>query len=600
MQTGDALVGQVVAERYEVLQHLGSGGFGSVYMAKHTKLNNPVAIKVLHPHLIANNEIIARFEREAEATSRLKHSAIASVHDIGCLEDGRPYMVMEYLSGASLADVIEHDGALAVDRAVPLFVECCEALRYAHKKGLLHRDIKPDNIFITRDLDGVEHAKLLDFGLAKLVYGEDGSSIAGSLTESGIALGTPWYMSPEQCQAKPLDGRTDIYSLAYSLYEALAGRRPFPGRTHYEAMDAHLHAKVPPLNEPEQPPIVPVALEFAIMKALSKAPNDRFSTADELRDALVATVSSGASLVRGTPQRAPIQLQKQTLSAEAAAGGTSARAPVVAGANSAPKISLRQRQGKQQAASDRDTVLAALVVLAIVGVAVGGMMLWHNTMMAKHSQPVVPSTAVKTVDVRVKPAVSVTTEAPPAVTAPVATAQPAVNAQPVAPAQLPPLQQQQQPVISQEEINRQIEQRVKEEVARRAAAAPQVVPTTYQTSSTHPQPAPDMQTVRSMPAQAPAYQPIQYPEPLRSSRYIQDNGDNGRGQQQQPAGSLFPGEPPPAPDFSDRTGWDPRIPANWKPGDPLPPGVQPPKPNNWREGMPLPPAPRLMPFDQQR
>jgi serine/threonine-protein kinase len=578
VQTGDALVGQVVAERYMVLQHLGSGGFGSVYMAKHTKLNNPVALKVLHPHLISNSEIIARFEREAEATSRLKHNAIASVHDIGCLEDGRPYMVMEYLSGSSLADLIELEGALTVERAVPLFVECCEALRYAHKKGLLHRDIKPDNIFITRDLDGGEHAKLLDFGLAKLVFGDDGNSLVNSLTESGIALGTPWYMSPEQCQAKPLDGRTDIYSLAYSLYEALAGRRPFPGRTHYEAMNAHLHTKVPRLNEEGQPPVVPEGLEAAILKALSKAPNDRFSTADEFRDALVATVPSASSLVRGTPQRAPLQLQQATLSGPAPGQKVAARR--------APSASSKK------ANSDKETVIAAGAVLLAVGLAVGGLTWWHNSQTAKHAPapvavapPVVPEAEKGNDDdaVAAEPiAKPVAVQAPMAVKPVVQTiVQPAAVAQ---------------PTVSQEELNRQIDERVKEELAKRQAATPQVVPSQSFGSGTRPQPAPETQAARSMPQQAPDYQPIQFPESdLRPTRYIQDGNSGGMGARRQPMSSS--GEPLPAPDFSDRTGWDPRIPANWKPGDPLPPGVKPPKPNNWREGMPLPPEPMPSPFE---
>ena len=584
METGDGLVGQLVAERYMVLQHLGSGGFGSVYMAKHTKLNNPVALKVLHPHLIANNEIIARFEREAEATSRLKHSAIASVHDIGCLADGRPYMVMEYLSGASLADVIEQEGALPVERIVPLFVECCEALRYAHKKGLLHRDIKPDNIFITRDLDGVEHAKLLDFGLAKLVYGDDGASINGSLTESGIALGTPWYMSPEQCQAKPLDGRSDIYSLAYSLYEALAGHRPFPGRTHYEAMNAHLHAKVPPLNEPERPPLVPGALESAILKALSKAPNDRFSTADEFRDALVATVESSSALTRGTPQRAPIQLQRQTLSA----------AP--------PKVAVPLASStKQRKAgdSDREAVVAAVAVLAVVGVALGGMMWWHNAVMAKHvSVPVAQSKPLG------KTATG-TESSEDANEGDAALTGSATTPRVVQPVVQPVVQQEVQPAaqsaasdahLTQEELNREIEQRVKEEVARRQAAAPQAVSASR--GANQPQTAPETQSVRSMPQQAPEYQPIQFPEPnLRPGRYIPEGGGGTQPQKPPMSGT---GEPFPAPDFSDRTGWDPRIPANWKPGQPLPPGVKPPMPSNWREGMPLPPQPPPAPWEQER
>jgi serine/threonine protein kinase len=537
VDSGDALVGQVVAERYMVLQHLGSGGFGSVYMAKHTKLNNPVAIKVLHPHLIANSEVVQRFEREAEATSRLRHNAITSVHDIGLLPDGRPYMVMEYLSGNSLADIIENEGAMEVERAVPLFIECCEALRYAHRKGLLHRDIKPDNIFITRDLDGIEHAKLLDFGLAKLVFGDDMTK-ATSLTESGIALGTPWYMSPEQCQAKPLDCRTDIYSLAYSLYEALAGQRPFPGRTHYEAMDAHLHHKVPPLNQPEKEPLVPQALEDAILRSLAKAPNDRFSTADELRDVLVGTIS-GSVLIRGTPVRAPAQLQRETLSPT----------PRL-------KTTLGAKKPAKKDKANTQLLVGAGILVALLCLVVG-LGVWYQV---SHQKAVVAQTP-KPAAVE-EPVAAVTT-------APVTTVAPA----PVVRALAPPVVQQ--PLYQQAAVQPQqgassedLHRAVAEEVAKqRAALIPQVVPQT--------------QTARALQPSA----PITMPEPFQ---YPESNLRNPRPPETESPDSSTSS----IPDGYQR-GRD-GIPAGWTPGQPLPYGTKIPLPPNWKQGdflPPLPPAP---------
>lgn len=327
--TSDALVGQTIAERYAVLSLLGSGGFGSVYMAKHVGLNNPVAVKVLHAHLVSDNEAVERFRREAEATSRLKHNAIASVHDFGILPDGRPFMVMEFLSGQSLGAIIDSEGRLSESRVLPLFIECCDALRYAHRKGLLHRDIKPDNIYIIRDIDGAEHAKILDFGLAKAVLGDD-PACAESLTQSGTALGTPWYMSPEQCQAKPLDGRSDIYSLAYSMYEALAGKRPFNGSTQYEIMHAHLTRKVPPLNPVEGEPIVSAETEKAVLRALEKSPNDRFMTADEFKVALGGPVSGGVNAQNLAPASSPPPPKPQTVSSSGKKSSTESATLVIA------------------------------------------------------------------------------------------------------------------------------------------------------------------------------------------------------------------------------------------------------------------------------
>lgn len=561
--SAEALVGEVVAERYKVLSHLGSGGFGAVYMAKHTKLNNPVALKVLHQHLIQNDEAVQRFEREAEATSKLKHNAIAGVHDVGVLSDGRPYMVMEYLSGMSLGDIIETEGALPPERVVPLFVECCDALRYAHRKGLLHRDIKPDNIFVIRDIDGVEHAKLLDFGLAKMVFGDE-TSTATRLTESGIALGTPWYMSPEQCQAKPLDGRSDLYSLAYSMYEALAGRRPFPGRTHYEAMEAHLKHKVPPLNRADTEPIVPQTLEDAVLRCLAKAPNDRFATADEFRDAIAGTVSGSAFAGRGTPLGAPAQLQRETLSPvmktkTKAAGGARKKA-------GAPAASSGNRDAKNVIVS-----IAALVLL--IGLMVGGTV-WYQSNTVKNAASVV------------KPVVNAGDSEPGPVAAPIA--EPAVVPDTVP--STDDLQKQKEAsrlaveAAQQQELARRTEQlRIQQEqlAEQQRQIQAQNARMQQQQASQH------QAAVISAPAQI-NVEPgaIQFPErPPLSSRPYGITSSSGTGA----TGSTTPAERPPAPEGYQwgREG----IPENWKPGDPLGPNARIPLPDDWTPTKPLPPRP---------
>lgn len=572
----DPLVGQIVAERYMVLSQLGSGGFGSVYMAKHTKLNNPVALKVLHSHYISNTQVVQRFEREAEATSRLNHNAIAGVHDIGLLPDGRPFMVMEYLQGLSLADLIEQEGALPYERVTPLFVECCDALRYAHKQGLLHRDIKPDNIFVVRDIDGVEHAKLLDFGLAKLVFGEDMSIVSG-LTESGVALGTPWYMSPEQCQAKPLDGRTDIYSLGFSLYEALAGRRPFSGRTHYEAMSAHLHSRVPPLNDPNKDPIVPKALEDAILRSLAKGPNDRFTTAEEFRDALAATVPGGAYLSR-TPAQAPSQLRAETLS-PAMTTSTKQKSGQKSG----------QKSTQKKAAAQKTAILSSIAAVAVIALIAGGAVWYQSGLNTKKTS--VPET----------------------------TPQPAETAEPVASqadvkkmideavqkAKMETIQQQQQLQRRQQELQQEQQPRAAKPVQPCAVPSPQTaVKPAAPSQPAQPQAVPVAQPQQQpitmqTPIAGPDASPSPFPElaPLKATRYLPDptpsssptaSTSSGGGAERQPPFEIPPG-------YQWAQPGEGGIPADWRPGMPLPPGVLPPLPPNWRPGTNLPPMPPAMP-----
>jgi serine/threonine-protein kinase len=295
----DSIIGQTIADRYEVISELGRGAFGGVYLARHLSLNNMVALKVLHGHLVSEEENIVRFKREAEATCRLRQSNIASVFDFGVLPDGRPYMVMEHLQGSSLATLLESEGAMEPARCIPLFMECCDALHYAHSRGLLHRDIKPDNIFVTRDIDGQEHVKLLDFGLSKALFGEQMD--VSSLTGSGYALGTPWYMSPEQCTSSPLDGRCDIYSLACTMYETLSGKRPVNGKNLYETLHAHLHEIPPPINCDPLHPKIPPALEAVVMRGLAKNPDDRFASARDYKQAIEAAMTrTAASVVPST------------------------------------------------------------------------------------------------------------------------------------------------------------------------------------------------------------------------------------------------------------------------------------------------------------
>jgi serine/threonine protein kinase len=289
----DPLLGTTIVDRYEIISVLGTGAWGVIYKARHTALNRPVAIKVLHAHL-CNAHKLKRFEQEARAASLLRHQNVCTVHDLGVLPSGQPYLVMDYLEGKTLKDLLVSDDKLPYDRALPIFMQVCSALAAAHEKGVIHRDIKPSNI-LTHDASGKQHVVVLDFGLAKLLSPDEGAT---QLTETGQTMGTPAYMSPEQCQGLSVDGRTDIYALGCVMYETITGSVPFTGSTAYQCMMQH-SSQLPELpSSKELAAPLPDMLEQIILKALEKDPIKRFQTAQELSDALskVATTSNDSPM----------------------------------------------------------------------------------------------------------------------------------------------------------------------------------------------------------------------------------------------------------------------------------------------------------------
>lgn len=278
--TTDPLAGETVAGKYEVLEQIGAGGWSVVYKAKQLGLTRLVCLKVLHPHLANDPEKVLRFQREAEAASAVLSQNVAAVFDYGVLPQGQPYLVLEYLDGTSLADILNNTGTLSPERLIPIFLQALNGLAAAHEKGVVHRDIKPSNLFIA---DGAT-VKILDFGLAKLTTPEhDGFS---NLTQTGQTLGTPSYMSPEQCSGLHLDHRSDIYSLGCVMYEALVGRPPFAGRNAFECMQKHVNEAPPRFSEVEGAPKVPELIEIAVMRALQKDPAARYQSVGEFKAAL--------------------------------------------------------------------------------------------------------------------------------------------------------------------------------------------------------------------------------------------------------------------------------------------------------------------------
>ena len=282
----DPFIGRDIMDaQFRILQKIGSGGMGSVYKASQPSMNRMVAVKILHPKLANRKDLVSRFRREASAMSHLNHPNTVKVFNYGELEDGSLYIVMEFLEGKNLHQTVRKGGPLSHERALPILMQVCGALDEAHQKGIIHRDLKPENIFLSSELGKPDYAKVLDFGLAKVTEREmkPGSII---LTQEGMVFGTPEFMSPEQAQGKTLDARSDIYSLAVILYEALTGKLPFQAKTPMEYIQHHVATKPIDLNERVPGRTFPPALGQAIAKALAKKPDDRFQTAADFAEAL--------------------------------------------------------------------------------------------------------------------------------------------------------------------------------------------------------------------------------------------------------------------------------------------------------------------------
>src|SRR5712664_1621553 len=223
----DSLVGQTLAGKYSIEKLIKSGGMGSVYRGKHVLMDKTVAIKVLRPSLAVDNVVVARFSREAKAASRISHPHAVSVTDFGEAENGVVFLVMEYLDGQSLKEIIRNEGPMPLARAVEIVRQVAGALDAAHQQGVVHRDLKSDNIMLS-NTHGDDWAKVLDFGIAKIQEPHGGRDI--DITAPNLVIGTPQYMSPEQCsQSSKIDARSDVYSLGVIVFEMLAGRVPFTG-----------------------------------------------------------------------------------------------------------------------------------------------------------------------------------------------------------------------------------------------------------------------------------------------------------------------------------------------------------------------------------
>ena len=273
------LVGQVIGDRYRVVELIGRGGMGAVYRAEHVHMKKPVAIKVLHRALTSQFEIVARFEREAISAGRIQHPRIAAASDFGRLEDGSFYLVLEYVQGTSLGELLL-GGALPQDRATRIARQLSDGLSAAHSDGIVHRDLKPENVMLVQRPGEPEFVKILDFGIAKVLVDEDHDDAGKGpvLTRLGTVFGTPQYMAPEQAAGEAVDQRADLYTVGIMLYEMLVGYSPFRDEDIGTVLAMQMKTEPPPL-----PDWVDPELSAIVIQQLEKDPARRIQTAEELR-----------------------------------------------------------------------------------------------------------------------------------------------------------------------------------------------------------------------------------------------------------------------------------------------------------------------------
>jgi serine/threonine-protein kinase len=320
------VAGDLVADRYELEELVGAGGMSSVYKARDTLLERNVALKILHPQYGDDDEYVERFRREARAVARLSHPNIVTVIDRGEDANGHQFIVFEYVDGENLKELIDRTGPLPVRRAIELTLQIAHALAFAHEHGLVHRDVKPQNVL----LNDAGEAKVTDFGIARSLDVDRG------MTQTGTVLGTSNYIAPEQASGRPVEARTDVYSLGVVVYELLTGEVPFPGENFVAVAMKHINE--PPPSLLEKRPDAPIRLVAAVDRALAKDPDDRFPTmadfAAELEACLVELGSpdgdrtaivrapvlraSAPRRMRGRPSRWPLVLSVLAVLAAAA------------------------------------------------------------------------------------------------------------------------------------------------------------------------------------------------------------------------------------------------------------------------------------------
>lgn len=295
----DPMVGTCLMGKYDIIDVIGHGGMGVVYKGRQVLMDRTVAIKMLQSQHIADSMSVKRFHQEGKAASKMNHPHVITVYDFGVTPtSGQPFIVMDYLLGTDLSQIIKDEGQLGVERSLKILAQSTDALDHAHRMGVIHRDLKPSNIMLIDYEDEKDYVKVVDFGVAKLI------SAGGEqqrLTQMGEVCGSPVYMSPEQCQGLELDSRSDIYSMGIVIYETLTGRLPILGKTMVETMSKHITEAPPRFTEVRPDLYIPERLEAVVFKALSKNRDDRHQSMAELtRDLETAIPRAGKSQVLRT------------------------------------------------------------------------------------------------------------------------------------------------------------------------------------------------------------------------------------------------------------------------------------------------------------
>jgi len=350
----DSLIGSVLADRYHILKRIGEGGMGRVYLGEHVKMNRQCAIKVMSPALVNDAESASRFAREASNAARIIHPNVAAVFDYG-ESDGLVYLVMEFVDGEPLSRLLAREAPFALERAIDLGRQIADGLGAAHELGIVHRDLKPDNILVSRSRSGREVVKVVDFGIAKAM--QEGAGEA--LTRTGLVIGTPEFMSPEQLLGDPIDARSDLYALGCIMHLMLTAAPAFDAPTREQMIKRRLSENPPHAQALD--PGIPDAVDRVISRLLARTPDDRYSSAAEVREALsgphTRRLSGDGTVIPRveTPRSAPTVVFSAATPGQPTSGTTAA-------ATTTPRMAFPARQRRRW-----PWVLAVLGVIAIGG-----------------------------------------------------------------------------------------------------------------------------------------------------------------------------------------------------------------------------------------
>lgn len=340
----DPLIGKLIQDRYRIESLIAKGSMGVIYKATQELIGREVAVKVMHNYLVSDDESLKRYHKEAKAASRLNHPNITTIYDFGVLASGQPYIVMDLLTGKTLADYLKERNQLTLNQTLMVFQQVCLALAEAHKCGIVHRDIKPENIVIDEMPDGKSiQVKVVDFGIATFSEGVDDT--LGKITKTGTVCGSPFYMSPEQCDASKLDHRSDLYSLGVVLFETLTGKVPFESKDIYQVLTMQVKDAPPKLKKMRPDLEYAESIESVVAKSLSKEPDKRYQTADDFWLALAQAgglkagqFKTAKDLARAADQLPDLIKKKRAESAQMDEPGESAVA--AAGEGEPEKASL--------------------------------------------------------------------------------------------------------------------------------------------------------------------------------------------------------------------------------------------------------------------